>query len=66
MCPDVVMGTQRIALLNENVEAEVYDIAKYPEYREKYDIMSVPALLINDSKLSFGKKDLNTLISLIK
>lgn len=66
MCPELVMAAARVALLNEKVTLDVYDISKFPEYRKKYDIMSVPALLINDSKLSFGKKDLNTLISMLK
>ena len=66
MCPEVVMASQRIALLNPNVEAEVYDLQKFPEIKDKYDIMSVPAMLINDSKLSFGKKSIDTIIEMLK
>ena len=65
MCPEVVMATQRIALENSNIEAEVFDFAHYPELKEKYNIMSVPAMIINDDKVHFGKKDIQTILSLL-
>ena len=45
MCPDVVMAAQKIALENPLVTAEMFDLAHYPELKEKYQIMSVPTLL---------------------
>lgn len=65
MCPEVVMASQRIALENENVEAEVFDFAHYPELKQKYKIMSVPAMVINDEQVIFGKKDIQTILSYI-
>lgn len=56
MCPEVVMGTQRIALENEKVQTEMFDLAHYPEMKEKYNIMSVPCVIINDKEVFFGKK----------
>ncbi len=66
MCPDLVMAAQRIALENPLVEAEVFDVAYYPTLREKYNIMSVPCLVINDEKTHFGRKNLDQLVSLLK
>jgi len=56
MCPEVVQGTQRIAIENNQVHASIYDLAHHPEYKEKYNIMSVPCVVIDDKKVVFGKK----------
>ena len=58
MCPEVVMATQRIALENPNIEAEVFDFAHFPDIKETYQIMSVPAMIINNQDVYFGKKDI--------
>lgn len=65
MCPDLVVATQRIASLNPKVTTEVYDINHFPELRDKYQIMSVPCLVIDDGKPNFGKKDINQVLDLI-
>ena len=65
MCPDLVVAAQRIASLNPLVIAEVYDIAHFPELKEKYNVMSVPCLVINQNKVSFGKKNIQQLLELI-
>lgn len=66
MCPDLVIACQRIATLNPNIRAEVYDIQHFDELRKKYNVMSVPCLVINDDKVSFGKKNINQVLDLIK
>ena len=65
LCPDVVVGAQRIASLNNNVEAEMIDIANFKEIKDKYKVMSVPAIIVNDEKLYFGAKKVNEIIELI-
>ena len=64
MCPDLVVAAQRIASLNPLVTTEVYDIAHFPELKEKYNVMSVPCLVINQDKVSFGKKNIQQLLEL--
>ena len=66
MCPDLVVACQRIAAMNENIRAETYDIQHFAELRKKYNVMSVPCLVINDDKVSFGKKNINQVLELIK
>ena len=66
MCPEVVMSSQRIAIENERIEAEVFDFAHYPDLKQKYKIMSVPALIINDEKVIFGKKDIKEILANLK
>lgn len=65
MCPDVVMGTQRIASLNKNVSAEMYDLMHFPKLKEKYKVMSVPCMVVNDTKVHFGKKGIEEIVDLI-
>ena len=67
MCPELVLAAQRIASLNDGVSAEVYDITHFPALREKYNVMSVPCLVVNDGeKISFGKKNIRQLLELLK
>jgi thioredoxin reductase (NADPH) len=66
MCPDTVVSAQRIASLNENVTAEVYDIHHFEKIRKKYNVMSVPCVVLNDENLSFGKKNIEGLLDIIK
>ena len=65
MCPDTVVSAQYIAAKNKNVTAEIYDIHHFEKIRQKYNVMSVPCILINDSNVSFGKKNLDQLLELI-
>ena len=66
MCPEVVMGTQRLAAASPHVTAEMYDVQHFPELRRKYNIMSVPCMIVNDSKVYFGKKDIHEIASLLQ
>lgn len=66
MCPDVVMASQRLACENKNITAAMYDLAYFPELKEKYNIMSVPCMIINDQDIYFGKKDINDILNIIK
>ena len=66
MCPDLVIAAQKMASLNENISAEVYDLNHFPEIKDKYQVMSVPCLVINDGeKISFGKKNIRQLLEMI-
>ena len=65
MCPDLVVAAQRIASLNPLVTAEVYDIAHFPDLKEKYNVMSVPCLVINQDQVTFGKKNIPQLLELL-
>ena len=65
LCPDVVVSAQRIAIENPNIEAEMLDIANFPELYEKYNMTAVPCLIINDEKISYGAKSLQEIIQLL-
>ena len=65
MCPDTVVSAQHIAAKNKNVKAEIYDIHHFEEIRKQYNVMSVPCILINDTNVSFGKKNIEQILELI-
>ena len=65
MCPELVTSAQKIATLNPNVTAEIYDINNFADLKERYNVMSVPCLIINDTDVSFGKKNISQLIDKI-
>ena len=65
MCPELVTAAQKIAAENENVTAEVFDLNHFPEMKDKYNVMSVPCMVINDSRVTFGKKNIQQLLDFI-
>lgn len=66
LCPDVVVSAQKLAINNKNIEAEMLDISNFKDIKDKFKIMSVPAIVINDDKVYFGAKKIDEIISLIK
>ncbi len=62
LCPDLVTAAQHIAALSPLVTAEVYDLNCFPDLRERYQVMSVPCLLVNDEPPMFGKKSIGQLM----
>lgn len=66
MCPEVVMAAQRAASLSEKVTGEMIDLMHYPELKKKYQIMSVPCMIVNDSQVYFGKKSLEEVAELLE
>ncbi|EFS21463.1 putative alkyl hydroperoxide reductase F subunit [Fusobacterium gonidiaformans 3-1-5R] len=61
-CPETVQSAQRIAVENQNVDIEVVDVFGFQDFKKKYDIMSVPAVVMNDKSLFFGQKDIQALL----
>ena len=67
MCPELVMAAQRVASLNDDISAEIYDVTHFPAIREKYNVMSVPCLVIDDGRtVTFGKRNLRQLVDILK
>ena len=64
-CPDLVIATSQIMGKLEGSTFSVYDIANSPELREKYSIMSVPCMIINDDIVVFGKKNVDELLEIL-
>lgn len=65
LCPDVVVSSQRIAIENKNVETEMLDISNFKDIKDKFKVMSVPAIIVNDEKIYFGAKKIDEIIEII-
>lgn len=65
MCPDTVTAAQKIASLNPNITTDIYDINHFPALKEKYHVMSVPCIIINETQITFGRKNIEELLELL-
>lgn len=65
MCPELVTAAQKMAAINPNITAQVYDLNHFAALKDRYQVMSVPCLVINDQQVSFGKKNIQQLLNLI-
>ena len=66
MCPDLVVATQRSAAANPNITAHVYDIRHFENLKNRFQVMSVPCLVVGDEKVSFGKKNMQQVLDYIQ
>ena len=66
MCPTTVMSAGRIAAENELVNAWTYDLNLYPVLKDRYQIMSVPCMIINQKRVEFGKKSVEDLLNILE
>lgn len=64
-CPKTVQSAQRIATLNKNVEMEMINIFTFQDFKNRYDIMSVPAVIIDDKHIYFGEKNIEDILEVI-
>lgn len=66
MCPELVTAAQRMAAANPNITAQAYDLNHFPALRDKYHVMSVPCLVVDQGKqVTFGKKNIQQLLDLL-
>ena len=65
MCPELVTSALKIASMNDNVDVDIYELSKFDELKNKYNVMSVPCMVINDGKPLFGKKNISELLDII-
>jgi len=55
-CASVVIESQRLALLNENICANMVDANLFPELVSEYDIKRVPMTIINKKHVLVGEQ----------
>ena len=66
MCPDLVIAAQHMAAVGEYITTEVYDIHHFESLKNKYKVMSVPCMVINDEHVYFGKKNMQQILELVE
>ena len=65
-CAQEVMHCQRIASLNDNVQAEMIDATLFKDLVDKYKIERIPLLIVNDEKTFVGQKNMDEILDIIK
>lgn len=65
MCPELVIAAQKIAAVHPLVTAEIYDLNHFPGYKDEYHVMSVPCMVREDGKTSFGKKKIGEILEFL-
>lgn len=66
MCPELVMAAQRMAAENRLIRAEAYDLNHFTDLRDRFKVMSVPCLVVNDQDITFGKKNVAQLLEFLE
>lgn len=66
MCPELVTAAERLAVENPLITVDVYDFSQFASLREKYNVMSVPCMVINESAPVFGKKTIGQVLELMQ
>ena len=65
-CSGAVSKAHRIAMLNENVQAEMIEAQTFHDLSNKYQVSSVPKIVINDEDDFVGNQPLNTFLEMIE
>ena len=59
-------AAQHLAAICSKIEAEMIDIGLFPEMKKEWNLMSVPALIVNGQKPTFGPKTKEEILALIE
>lgn len=65
-CSGAVSKAHRIAMLNENVQAEMIEAQTFHDLSNKYQVSSVPKIVINDEDDFVGNQPLDTFLEMIE
>lgn len=65
-CPDAVSNANRIAMSNSNVQAEMIEAQTFLEISKKYNVSSVPKIVINDKYELLGNQPIEEIIKKIE
>lgn len=66
MCPDLVIAAQYMAAVGEHITTEIYDIQHFESLKNKYKVMSVPCMVINEEHVYFGKKNIEQILEIVE
>lgn len=61
-CPASVISACQIGAYNENVTVEMFDIIHFRKLQFKYNVQSVPVLVIDDDQLILGKMEVEEML----
>lgn len=65
-CATLALNLIKLATDSPNLTLHIHDLKHCKDVQDKYNIQSVPCMIIDKEKLYFGNKDIKTLITLLK
>jgi thioredoxin reductase (NADPH) len=65
VCPAAVRLAHRFALASTRVRADLIMVSEYPELAQRYDVRSVPMLIVNGKPAPEGRLDEERLLELV-
>lgn len=65
-CPVAVSGAHRLALENKNIRADMIDSAVFPVLSNKYNVMGVPKIIINETEMIEGAAPIGMILDRIE
>jgi len=66
MCSELVQAGNRIAALNPGITAEMIDLSCFESIHDEFNIVSVPATIINGKDIVYGRKLLKDMITFLE
>lgn len=64
-CPGAAINASRLAQLNSNIKASVYETQTFGEMADKYQVSGVPKIVINETEELLGNQPIGEFIKLI-
>ncbi len=64
-CPGLVNSITHLMSYAPNLSLTVHDLNHAPELKDKYHVMSVPCIVLNESTVDFGLKDASELVEML-
>lgn len=64
-CPGAAINASRLAQLNPNITATVYEAQTFYEISDKYNVSSVPKIVINETEELLGNQPISAFLNII-
>jgi glutaredoxin-like protein len=65
-CPTAVGMAHRLALENKKIQADMIDSSLFPYLVQKYQVSSVPMIIINETHVMVGAQPMESVLDIIK
>lgn len=65
-CPGAAINALRLAQLNKNINAEIFEVQTNMEIGDKYKVSGVPKILINETSELMGNQPIEAFLQTIK
>lgn len=64
-CPGLITAISQVMSYTDKLNLNVYDLNHFENIKEKYRIMSVPCLILDEKHIDFGQKNMEEIVKFI-